>query len=810
MGICGNKRLRKRYNYDIDECEGEKQNNKDIYLDNINKRKEETASINRSMLREKEKEIDKKRQNNNNNKNNRYKPKKGELINHEKMPNIPNFNIGRSYNEKTNFLDKKNQNYNLFIKKKHKKKGIKGESNNENDENLNEKENKKKISPNMNINVKDNPIDYNANGDEYNDNEKSPKNIFDDKNKENEIDKKIFTNNGDDNIKSINKISEKIKNSNKNEMNYINFDINKNFFFGCPRCLNAPYIEKINDFNKDILVEYICKCKLKDKTNLVNLDNLIIEEEPINSCQKHFSEELVYYCKTCKMKICKDCYREDHYNHEINNNYLMSEENEKRLVALTDKFKGNLKGYEILLKMYDEYIKGKKINNIEKLHDNLNIKNDKDNRKEINNDKVEKDFINFNESYKNEGQIDISKYIFESGFQSQSLNVPNINIKNSELEEIINWEKNPNLNSSIKDNNNNFIKNESQNTNDFRLFGGLEKSGRTNTLYNINENPKNIPLNSIKEEINESRNILINEENDVINPKNEKLKYYYNSNTLEGHENIVISLIQLESGYLVSGANDGSIIIWDICSNKIIRKFYEKGQVLCLLEFESNKLLAGTSETNIGLWDLNTLEESSLFNFVKHSLWVNCLVKIDNNSFASASNDCYIYVWDYYKKNFLFELAGHTDSILTLIKLNDGRLCSGSADMTIKIWNLDKRECDLELIGHNNWVKSLYQLKNGILLSCDDNKSLIIWKNFNLNKSIKCNYEYRNLCQIDDNCLACAAFNNVIDLLDLNNYKKYYTLKGHNSNVICVIKLKDNKLASCSLDKTIKIWEQKL
>jgi WD40 repeat protein len=230
---------------------------------------------------------------------------------------------------------------------------------------------------------------------------------------------------------------------------------------------------------------------------------------------------------------------------------------------------------------------------------------------------------------------------------------------------------------------------------------------------------------------------------------------------------------------------------------------------MCLLEFEPNKLLAGTSENNIGLWDLNKLEDSSSFNFLRHSLWVNSLVKIDKNTFASASNDCNIYVWDYYNRKFLFELTGHTDCILTLIKLNDGRLCSGSADLTIKIWNLEKRECELELKGHKNWVMSLYQLKNGILLSSDDN-SLIIWKNFNLYKSLNSRCAYRNFCQIDDNCLAGAAINNVIDLFDLNNYQKYDALTGHQSNVICVIKLKDNKLASCSLDKTIKIWEQKI
>jgi WD40 repeat protein len=571
--------------------------------------------------------------------------------------------------------------------------------------------------------------------------------------------------------------------------------------------------------NKNIfLVAYICKCDLEKRKNPVNLSYFIIRKEPKNECQSHYSKELVYYCETCRLKICIDCYKEEHNNHEVNNNYLMSEKNEKNLIILIDKYKENLDKYDILKKIYDEYIKEKNTNNIEKINDNFNIINDNNFPNKINNDKLENGSINLKESHSNGKQIDISKNVFESGIQienkfKQSVSNQNFNIKNSLLEEIIrkqnkNNNNNPSLYTSIKDNKNinNLNIDESQNNNDFRLF----ESRQINALNDSYEKPKNISLPPITEENNENKNITINEKINTINPKNEKLKYYYNCETLNRHVNRVISLIQLESGYLVSGSSDGEIIIWDIYKNKLITKFYEIAQVLCLLEFETNQLLVGTSENNIGLWDLNIFQENAVFNFLKHTLWVNCLVKIDNNTFASGSNDCKIYIWDYKKRIFLFELAKHEDCVITLIKLNDGRLCSGSADMTIKIWNLEKKECERELIDHKNWIKSIYQLQNGILLSSDDNNCLIIWKNFSLFKSINCSSQYRNFCQIDDNCLACASKDNAIDLFDLNNYQKYDTLTGHCSNVICIIKLKDNKLASCSLDKTIIIWEQKI
>ena len=862
MGICNNSKKEKKNktNYDIEDINIEEDKDKEDY--NISNIIEGAEQINNS-LKEKEKLIKNKTKENNNN---------GALINRNRMPYVSKPNIGRSNNEKSYYINREDQNKDIVINKKHKKKDIKKYSENKNNQYLNDmnKEDNKKENPNIN----DNPIlekrDNNIN-DEPNDNKKSQiiLNNFD--NIEEKTDKtitnigvtsklekpdnnineddpddnkksqksikisddinnlKIFTNTGETTKleKPDNNNNDDYPNDKENSQKNINISIknenyNKNYFFGCPLCLNVPYIEslKTDINNNDIFVTYKCKCELKERENSMNLSDLIIEKEPKNECQRHFSKDLIYYCEACKMKICTDCYKEQHNNHEVNNNYLMSEKNENFLVKWMDKFKENFKGYDILVKMYDEYIKSKSTNNIEKPDDNFNIINDNDYSNKINNIKVENEPINLKELHSNGKQISYSKSIYESGFQNdneieKSINNKNFNIKNSNLETIIKQQKNnnnQNPNTSIIDNKNinNLNIEESQNINDFRLISDFENNSQINTLNEHYENPKKNSLFPIKEENNEIKNISINEENNIINQEKDNLKHYYNYKTLKGHEGRVVSLIQLESGYLVSGDSDGSIIIWNLYKNEIISKFHEFGQALCLLEFEPNKLLVGTAENNIGLWDLNTFQDNSLYNFVKHSLWVNCLAKIDKNTFASGSNDCKIYVWDYYKRKFLFELTEHTDCILTLIKLNDGRLCSGSADMTIKIWNLEKRVCEQVLIDHKNWIKSVYQLKNGILLSSDDNKSMKIWKNFSLYKSINCCCEYRNFCQIDDNCLACAAKDNVIDLFDLNNYQKYDELTGHKSNVICVIKLKDNKLASCSLDKTIIIWEQKI
>ena len=291
--------------------------------------------------------------------------------------------------------------------------------------------------------------------------------------------------------------------------------------------------------------------------------------------------------------------------------------------------------------------------------------------------------------------------------------------------------------------------------------------------------------------------------------KQNKFKKYHEKQTLKGHTDRVVCLIQLESGNLVTGSYDCTLRVWDLNRNKCISQKEEIGHIFCLLEFEPKMILTGTSQNYIGLWDLNSPINEKEFNFIRHSLWVNCLVKCDDRFFASASNDSLIIIWDYYNKKYEYELKGHPDSILSLIKLNDGRLCSGYSDGTINIWDWKNKSLQTELKNpQKGWIKCLYHLKNDLLLTGSDD--IKVWENWSCIKTLtehqKC---VRTLCQIDDNYFASGSFDHTIKIWDLRDFSNCQTLEGHIGSVICLIKLKNNQLASCSNDGTIKIWGNK-
>ena len=283
--------------------------------------------------------------------------------------------------------------------------------------------------------------------------------------------------------------------------------------------------------------------------------------------------------------------------------------------------------------------------------------------------------------------------------------------------------------------------------------------------------------------------------------------------TIHGHNDKIVCVIELINGKIATGSYDNTIKIWDLDSNNKNdeKTINEEGYVLCLLEFENGMLLSGTNQNNINLFNLNDNSQSNskIFSFKGHELWVNNLIKLDNNHFASCSNDHTIRIWDFYNKVCTNILRGHLDGVLSIILLYDGKLCSGGGDLSIKIWDWTKGECVSTLLGHKKWIKCLYQLNNKLLLSGSDDKTIKVWLN---NKCIK-NLEghtksVRTICQINNNCFVSGSFDKTIKIWDISSLTCVQTIYGHKDLILTIIRKRNGDIISGSNDHEIKIWEQ--
>ena len=116
---------------------------------------------------------------------------------------------------------------------------------------------------------------------------------------------------------------------------------------------------------------------------------------------------------------------------------------------------------------------------------------------------------------------------------------------------------------------------------------------------------------------------------------------------------------------------------------------------------------------------------------------------------------------------------------------------------------------------HTSVILHLAELKDGRLISSSCDYTLNIYKKntFELQLSIKEHSgNVRFFDQLkNDKIITCSDDKtiNIINLIDENKYNVEQKLKGHSGFVHKVIEIRENELISVSYDKTYKIWEKK-
>ena len=338
--------------------------------------------------------------------------------------------------------------------------------------------------------------------------------------------------------------------------------------------------------------------------------------------------------------------------------------------------------------------------------------------------------------------------------------------------------------------------------------------------YYINTNIMNncnINLSKLKEEKEENINEVIEYfKNFYIIKQSIKLSSIKEVQSIKEHTNKVTSVILLQDGRLASCSTDKTIRIINI----------------------------NTSQCEIIIRG--------------HQKAVTYISQLDNGKLISCSCDKSIKVWSIAQNTFELEETieeAHNDLILKIIALSQNRMGTCSADNTIKIWNSNKPyNLSSKLEGHTDWVNSIIQLKGKEILvsgSGGDDGSLRIWclKTYKCNKVLKnilCCY-YNSMIEMSNNRVAIGGENKIfiintitfqteqyiksegigfvnsiielrdgnllggfekgnIGLYDLNLNEIYLKETTHSKDISGLIKINKTLFASCSYDKTVRVW----
>ena len=251
----------------------------------------------------------------------------------------------------------------------------------------------------------------------------------------------------------------------------------------------------------------------------------------------------------------------------------------------------------------------------------------------------------------------------------------------------------------------------------------------------------------------------------------------------------------------------------------------------------NNKIITSSLDYDLKIWE-NETGTYKLKKVLRKGI-VFLLGLKNGKIFASGLNSKDIFIYevnsegDYYISQ---SLSNHDDAISSIIELEDGKVVSGSKDQKIIIWEENqksKQYIEFQQIGKEKPIKSLMALPNfqfAYIYQEDNAQIRIMGANYELNEKLGLtSKKYTDLYQLKVhkgrvNCL-CLLNNgyivsgggdekNVIDhdLYLWKFFEQKYTisqcvLNAHESDINCVIQLRDGNIASSSKDRSIKIWK---
>lgn len=176
----------------------------------------------------------------------------------------------------------------------------------------------------------------------------------------------------------------------------------------------------------------------------------------------------------------------------------------------------------------------------------------------------------------------------------------------------------------------------------------------------------------------------------------------YNYNTAErikqfdAHNDYVRSIVvHPTQPYLISSSDDMTIKLWnwdkDFLNVQVFEGHAHYVMQVVINPKESNTFASASLDRTIKVWQLG--QPDANFTLEGHERGVNCVDYYqggDKPYIISGSDDKTVKIWDYISKTCIQTLEGHTDNISSVMYYPDlPIILTGSEDSSIRVWNMN-------------------------------------------------------------------------------------------------------------------------
>jgi ribosome assembly protein 4 len=288
---------------------------------------------------------------------------------------------------------------------------------------------------------------------------------------------------------------------------------------------------------------------------------------------------------------------------------------------------------------------------------------------------------------------------------------------------------------------------------------------------------------------------------------------------LKGHKDWVACLswkpchLEFPCRHLLSGSKDGSILLWDIYTQKSLLNITAHKQSVKSVRWGGDgRIFSGSSDGTIKIWSSD--EGQLILILSRHQNWVNMIC-------LSTDYVLQCGIFDLIKLPIILEKI--SSNICTkaikrykeVIRNSPVRLASGSDDFTLLLWSLKYYDTPrAQMIGHQKPINYLSFSPNGKwLISASFDNCIKLWCGmlgrllsvFNAHKGPV----YVCAWSLISRFFVSASKDSILKIWDVKEYSLKENLLGHNEHIFAVDWSPDGLfVASGGNENIIKLWKR--
>jgi WD40 repeat protein len=156
-----------------------------------------------------------------------------------------------------------------------------------------------------------------------------------------------------------------------------------------------------------------------------------------------------------------------------------------------------------------------------------------------------------------------------------------------------------------------------------------------------------------------------------------------------GHHNVVRAISTTGEGMIISGGDDGRILLWHASGSGGIDRIvlgHHEGSVRALTALVDDRLATGGKDQRVRLWDLRgrvfALADSKI-----RPRPANAVSICPDGEVVTGGADKQIWLWKQAQPRGPRQVGQHESAISAVITLSDGRIVSGEIDGKLRVWN---------------------------------------------------------------------------------------------------------------------------